>query len=308
MPPCHAAVCRFAAAATTAFGLASFGVGTGPAAAQAVLVPNSVPVSVPVSVPWAQSAWVKSHAATTRLVAGARGTGAARAVLGGVEIKLNDGWKTYWRHPGDAGGVPPSFDWSGSTNLGSARVLYPAPDRLADANGVSIGYKKAVVFPVEITPADPTRPVLLKLQFEYGICREICVPAEAQLEVAVPPDVAALPPDLALALDRVPHTDARRAPSDPSLNSASAVLTGAAPSLTFDIAIGSAGVAAELFVEATDGVYLPVAQKVGQPTAGVQRFRIDLKGIDEIAALKGRTLLLTVATHAGGAETSWVVK
>ena len=37
-------------------------------------------------------------------------------LLAGVQIRLEPGWKTYWRTPGDSG-VPPSFDWSGSKNL-----------------------------------------------------------------------------------------------------------------------------------------------------------------------------------------------
>ena len=39
---------------------------------------------------------------------------------------LAEGWKTYWRMPGDAG-VPPLFDWAGSTNVATIKVLYPGP-------------------------------------------------------------------------------------------------------------------------------------------------------------------------------------
>ena len=266
-------------------------------------------VSLPaVSLPWAASGWVKSHASTARLVAGARSEAAARTVVAGVEVRLNDGWKTYWRHPGDSGGVPPTFDWSGSANLRSARVLFPVPARLVDANGTSIGYKKSVVFPVEITPADPALPVQLVLQFEYGICREICVPAEAKFDVSVASDVASLPPEVTTALARVPRPEASRLASDPGLKAARAVLTGSAPGLAFDIVTGSAGADAELFVEASDGGYLPMPQKVGAASAGVQRFRIDLKGVDELPTLKGKTLQLTIAGANGGAEASWVVK
>ena len=59
---------------------------------------------------------------------------------GGIEIKLQPGWKTYWRYPGDSG-VPPRFDFSGSDNLGRAKVLYPAPHLFTDETGNSLGYK-----------------------------------------------------------------------------------------------------------------------------------------------------------------------
>ena len=95
------------------------------------------------------------------------------------------GWKTYWRNPGDGGGVPPTFDWSGSENLGRATVLYPAPKRLSDKGGDTIGYKGAVIF-----------PVVLKLwtarsRSRFGsrsptACAAICIPAEAELALVVP--------------------------------------------------------------------------------------------------------------------------
>src|SRR5436309_13604570 len=69
------------------------------------------------------SPWVELHNARVRLLAGpaAAKVQAEKSYLAGVEITLGEGWKTYWRMPGDAG-VPPSFDWSGSTNVASVEV------------------------------------------------------------------------------------------------------------------------------------------------------------------------------------------
>src|SRR5262245_61665352 len=74
------------------------------------------------------SPWIELHNARVRLLSGpsAAKTQNTKAFLAGVEVKLADGWKTYWRMPGDAG-VPPNFDWAGSTNIGSITVRYPAP-------------------------------------------------------------------------------------------------------------------------------------------------------------------------------------
>ena len=47
--------------------------------------------------------------------------------LAAVEIRLAPGWHTYWRVPGDAG-IPPSFDWSGSSNLASVAYEWPRPE------------------------------------------------------------------------------------------------------------------------------------------------------------------------------------
>ena len=105
----------------------------------------------------------------------------------GVQLKLDDGWWTYWRAPGTSG-IPPVFDWSGSTNLSDAPELsWPVPVR-AVAYGEQLNlYHKEVVFPVEFRAADPTKPVTLKLKLNYGACKNMCVPATAEHEIMINP-------------------------------------------------------------------------------------------------------------------------
>ena len=58
-------------------------------------------------------------------------------LVAGIHIKMDAGWKTYWRYPGDSG-LPPRFDWSQSINLKKAKVLWPAPTRYKDSTGMSM--------------------------------------------------------------------------------------------------------------------------------------------------------------------------
>ncbi len=305
------------AAAAIAVGLLA-GAAHAPVSAQkgsGVSVPaaRGEPSTYSPAAPGVQSPWVKSHQSSARLIAGAEpGSAGGTRLLAGVELRLSEGWKTYWRHPGDDGGLPPTFDWSASRNLKSARVLYPAPQRMKSVTGASIGYMAGMVFPVEIEAVDPTLPVELALNLEYGICREICVPADVRLRLTLPPSLAVVPPDIATALARVPRALAAAAEPGasalPRLAGASAVLTGPAAALTFDIATGAAGARADLFVEAPDGVYLPMPVKAGEARAGVQRFRIDLKGVEDAAKLAGKPLRLTITGISGGTEQSWLVR
>src|SRR3569832_627853 len=69
------------------------------------------------------SPWSEDMKSAIRLVGG---NTASTPVQAGVEMKIAPGWHTYWRYPGDSG-VTPEFDFSGSENLKSATVLYPAP-------------------------------------------------------------------------------------------------------------------------------------------------------------------------------------
>lgn len=101
--------------------------------------------------------------------------------MAALRIRLAPGWKTYWRSPGDAG-IPPLFDWSGSRNVSSVRVHWPAPE-VVDSGGMRIiAYHGDVVLPVELTPTDPAAPMRVALQADMGVCHDICVPLTAALQ------------------------------------------------------------------------------------------------------------------------------
>jgi DsbC/DsbD-like thiol-disulfide interchange protein len=251
----------------------------------------------------AASAWVELHASRARLVAGRSAAGGVR--LAGLEIAMADGWKTYWRMPGDAG-VPPGLDWSGSANAASIKVLYPAPVRMAEAGGEVIGYKRAVLFPIEVAPQDPAMPVTLKLSLELGICREICVPVTATFDLTLPPAGKAAQPDaIAAALERVPRPQAARRPSDPELRQVAVTDRAPGALLTISAAFHD-GKGADVFVEAPDGLYVPMLRQASQGTDGLVRFQANLSA-DLARDLRGKTLTLTLVSDAGVSEAQWQV-
>lgn len=104
--------------------------------------------------------------------------------MSALHLRMAPEWKTYWRAPGD-GGIPPVFDWGGSDNLGGVTIHWPRPS-VFHLNGLqSIGYHDELVLPIEISPADPSRPVALKLHVDMGVCHDICVPASVQVTGAL---------------------------------------------------------------------------------------------------------------------------
>ena len=129
------------------------------------------------------SQWAIDIRSATRLLAASpsKDQGSLRA---GVEFRMDPGWHTYWRYPGDSG-VPPRFDFYSSENLREAKVLYPAPHAFTDDSGTSIGYLEHVVFPVQVTARDPKKPVRLKVQVNYAVCQKLCVPVEASLDLVL---------------------------------------------------------------------------------------------------------------------------
>jgi DsbC/DsbD-like thiol-disulfide interchange protein len=244
------------------------------------------------------SDWVEGHSSRARLIAGNG--------MAGVEVQMPEGWKTYWRTPGDAGGVPPSFDWSKSENLASASVLYPAPKRFSDRAGDTVGYKGTVVFPVRLTAKDPAKPIDLRLSLEYGVCKEICIPAEASLSLEVAPETHSEVPDaLAAALKQVPAPEAERQAGDPLLKHVVVELGGANPSIVLEAEFPSGSEHADIFIEAPNGLFVPLPKKTADDGSGHVTFTVDLSDDVDLQALKGQKLTATLVSDRGQAETTF---
>lgn len=203
-----------------------------------------VPVAVPARA-GDMSSWSSPEGTAARLIAG--GT-QGDALLGGVEIRLPPGLKTYWRYPGDSG-VPPHFDWSGSQNVEVVEVLWPAPARFDDGGSYSIGYKHDVVLPLRITPKDHAQPVELKLNLDFAVCGKICQPANAALDLALPPGGAGTPSAaLAQALARVPRPAPLGGTGEPGIAAAELQHSADTPAIRIVADVGNAATA-DLFVE-----------------------------------------------------------
>jgi DsbC/DsbD-like thiol-disulfide interchange protein len=137
------------------------------------------------------SDWDTQPHSAARLIAGAMNKSRDATFLrAGLEIKLAPGWRTYWRDPGDSG-APPIIDFSGSENVKSVNVLWPAPQRFADgAGGNSIGYTDHVILPLHVVPTQDGKESALRLKLGYDICSNICIPVEANLALRLSGDGA----------------------------------------------------------------------------------------------------------------------
>ena len=240
------------------------------------------------------SAWDGDQRAAVRLIAAAQ-RGTLVTYRGGIEIRLAPGWKTYWRYPGDSG-VPPRFDFSHSTNVKSVTVRYPAPQRLADESGTSIGYKHGVVFPLEIVPQNAAQPVKLVMKADYAICEKICIPAEGSAELSVTGKPGGQD-------DRLKQNDAL-VPSPASIGAGALLavraVTRDGKRILVDVAAPGA---AELFAEGPTADWaLPVPAPIDGAPAGQQRFAFELDGLPSNAKADGVTLTLTAVSGGRAIE------
>jgi DsbC/DsbD-like thiol-disulfide interchange protein len=244
------------------------------------------------------SPWQKEAHAAARLLAGtALKNGASTQLRAGIEIRLDSGWKTYWRYPGDSG-APPSFDFTGSQNVQSAQVEFPAPERFPDGGGGnSIGYADNVILPVRVVPIDPTQPVSLHAKINYEACGIQCVPARATLDLTLTGQGAA-EATLEKAEQRVPKRTALGATADNALAVLSVHREPGEPHerVTVEVAVPP-GAPIELFAEGPTGEWaLPLPEPVGPAQGPTRRFTFDLDGLPPGAQAKGATLTLTAVS------------
>jgi DsbC/DsbD-like thiol-disulfide interchange protein len=270
---------------------------TAAALAALATVPRATPADAADSTMWDGDA-----RSAMRLVAGSAGADRT-ALRAGIELRLGNGWKTYWRYPGDSG-VPPRFDFSKSTNVKSVAVRWPAPHRFTDENGASIGYKNGVMLPLDIVPADPKQPVMLRLTLEYAICEKLCIPATGSATLAVPTP-SSFDRALAAAQAHVPR-EATLGGSSP-LAVRSVVHEPGSSRVVVEVAAPD-GAPLDLFVEGpTEDWALPLPEPVKDAAPGARRFAFELDGLPPGASAAGATLHFTLISGDNAIEVTTVL-
>jgi DsbC/DsbD-like thiol-disulfide interchange protein len=242
------------------------------------------------------SAWDKDSHSGLRLIAGSTPRDRGAAVLrAGIELRLDPGWKTYWRYAGDSG-LPPKFDLSGSENVQSAKVLWPAPSRFPDGGGGhSIGYFGGVIFPVHIVAQDPAKPVTLRVRASYGVCDTICIPASGNTELLLNGGGASEEALLVAAEAQVPRPAAFGGDGPLAVRSARREREpGQRERVVVDVtAPQDANVS--LFAEGPTAQWsLPLPEPLGDATGGSRRFAFDVDGVPPGARIEGALLRLTL--------------
>jgi len=262
-------------------------------------------VFAPVPALAAATEWVDSDFSQIRLIAG---WGDQKGLRAGLQIRLDEGWKTYWRSPGDSG-IPTQIDWSGSKNTRSLILHHPIPYRI-DAYGYqSLVYKNQVVLPVRFEKSQAGETVHIKAIVDYAVCKNICVPLHAELSLDLDDSLMTSAADQAHGrlIDRyaarVPTTGPR---DDLSVQSVALEGEAGAELLKVVIAARQPMSAPGLIVEAPSpfAFGLPVFVDEGNRTIA----SISINGGKSRKSLRGQSVTLTVYDGTTGIERAVVIK
>jgi thiol:disulfide interchange protein len=131
---------------------------------------------------------VKVDAVEVELVAKRQGLEPGKAAWLGLRIRHDPHWHTYWRNPGDSG-LPTTLAWSVPAQWQAGPIVWPAPKRLPVGPLVNYGFEDEIVLPVQVqVPADATGQSSLSVKADWLMCKDVCIPGQANLSIELPVD------------------------------------------------------------------------------------------------------------------------
>jgi thiol:disulfide interchange protein/DsbC/DsbD-like thiol-disulfide interchange protein len=104
-----------------------------------------------------------------------------------LSLRHDPHWHTYWRTPGDSG-LPTRLEFSLPERYSASELEWPVPERIPISPLVNYGYEGDVLLPFTLrVPAD-AQPgtVRLKARVSWLMCRDVCIPGEADLTLDLP--------------------------------------------------------------------------------------------------------------------------
>jgi thiol:disulfide interchange protein DsbD len=153
------------------------------------------------------------------LAAQTRGAVPGSSLYVALVQKIDRGWHTYWRNPGDSG-LPTEIAWDLPAGFSAGDADWPVPERFV-LNGIgNYGYQGSADLLVPIAaPADlkPDSTIHFAAHATWLVCAEICIPGEAKLALDLPAAAAPLASDpasaslIAAVRDRLPQAAKFRA-------------------------------------------------------------------------------------------------
>lgn len=156
------------------------------------------------------SDWAENEGGRMRIIALPPDTDGT--VRGALQIEPKTGWMTYWKEPGQAG-IPPQVTFEPSSGVRLTEMRFPVP-KVFDEDGVrDVGYDHAVTLPFTLKTDKGKLPQQLAASAFVGLCRNICIPFQAEFRLPISVDDASLAEETRLlkeasqALPEAPSTD-----------------------------------------------------------------------------------------------------
>lgn len=105
-----------------------------------------------------------------------------------VDVKLADGWHSYWKNPGDAG-MPAQIEWQLPEGFTADTFLWPSPTKFEVDAAVGFGYDNEMPLLVRLTPPKTLaldQPLELAASVRWLVCSDsMCLPGNTDIKAKV---------------------------------------------------------------------------------------------------------------------------
>ncbi len=107
-------------------------------------------------------------------------------VWAGVDMKMDPDWHTYWKNPGQAG-IPTKIKWTLPPGISAGDIQWPLPSKFPPVEVTTYGYSNETMLLVPLTIASnlPSGPVDLKANVSWLECKDVCIPANQDVEATL---------------------------------------------------------------------------------------------------------------------------
>ncbi|NBB81275.1 MAG: thiol:disulfide interchange protein [Verrucomicrobia bacterium] len=105
-----------------------------------------------------------------------------------IRFEMDPHWHIYWKNPG-ASGLPLEINWDLPEGIEAGEIEWPAPERIPLEGLVNYGYEGIVTFIVPMRASESLQvgeEHSLRAELFWLICKEVCLPGEAVVELSLP--------------------------------------------------------------------------------------------------------------------------
>ena len=127
-----------------------------------------------------------SHHTQVKLLLSADTARPGDTVWAGVDLKMEPGWHTYWKNPGDAG-MATQIKWQLPPGISAGETEWPLPEKFPPIEVTTYGYTNEVMLlvPLTIETNFSANQIDLKANVSWLECKEVCIPANQDVEATL---------------------------------------------------------------------------------------------------------------------------
>jgi thiol:disulfide interchange protein len=105
----------------------------------------------------------------------------------GIKFNLDPEWHVYWQNPGDSGEAP-RIAWALPRDIKAGPINWPPPEKIIVGPLADYGYANEVLLisTLKIPEFVSEKPFEIKAKVKWLVCREVCIPGNADLELILP--------------------------------------------------------------------------------------------------------------------------